>query len=159
MNKARQILIDTNLLVLFIVGITDPKLIELHKKTKNFEIEDFEMLNNFMGAYQKVLVTPHILTETSNLISYIQDPYKTSLMRTLKNFTLRVEEKIEASSNVAEHQTFLRLGLADAGILSQLDQSVDMVTADLQLYLSASRLHPERAMNFNHLRQQRIFSA
>ena len=63
----KQIVVDTNLLLLLVIGITDRSLIAKHKRTRSFEAEDFDLLVSVLAGYDQVVVTPHIMTEVSNL--------------------------------------------------------------------------------------------
>ena len=65
----KRIILDTNLLLLLVVGLTDPALIGKHKRTRSFEVTDYDLLVNVLSGYNEIVVTPHILTETSNLLS------------------------------------------------------------------------------------------
>src|SRR2546425_1973988 len=67
MNGAPVIVLDTALLMLFVVGITNPALISRHKRLKEYTVGDFELLRNVMARASDVVVTPNVLTETSNL--------------------------------------------------------------------------------------------
>ena len=49
----RQIVIDANLLVLLVVGLTDRALIAKHKRTKTFEPEDFDLLTRLLAGYDQ----------------------------------------------------------------------------------------------------------
>ena len=40
----KSALIDTNLLLLLVVGMTNKSYIKIHKRTKTFTVEDYEQL-------------------------------------------------------------------------------------------------------------------
>ena len=100
----RQIILDSNLLVLLIVGLTDPKLIYKHKRTKSYEKEDFELLVNILSNYDQVVVTPHILTETSNLVSQIGEPTMSLLRKTLLALLKEQKEVFQRSIDIGKHK-------------------------------------------------------
>jgi predicted nucleic acid-binding protein len=153
----RQIVIDTNLLVLLVVGLTDRKLIDNHKRLKQFEQEDFELLTGFLAGFDQIFVTPHIVTETCNLISQINDPAKSSVRATLASLLATAKEEFKPSVEVARHNSFFRLGLTDCAILDLIQKKTPFVTVDLELFLAASKVN-NNAMNFNHLRLPRLLS-
>ncbi len=157
MNKSRKIIIDTNLLVLLVIGLTDRKLIEKHKRTKKFEIEDFKLLTNILSGYDEIVVTPHILTETSNLVSQIGNPNLTAIRRTFSKLFSTQNERYEPSIEIGKHESFVRLGLTDCAILNLVKEKIPLITVDLDLYLSASNINHE-TLNFNHLRQSRLLN-
>lgn len=153
----KQIILDSNLLVLLIVGLTDPNLISKHKRTKSYENEDFDLLANILSNYDQVVVTPHILTETSNLVSQIGEPTMSLLRKTLLALLEEQKEEFQPSIDIGKHTSFLRLGLTDCAILKIVKSELPLITADLDLYLMAVKEN-ENTVNFNHLRQQRLLS-
>jgi hypothetical protein len=70
MNKfhRKYLLLDTNLLLLLLVGSLDPSLIQKEKVTANqgFDETDFNQLRDFVSQFQKLVATPHILTEVKS---------------------------------------------------------------------------------------------
>ena len=70
MNKFHRkcLLIDTNLLLLLLVGKLNPSLIKTEKITdsQGFDEADFKQLRDFASQFQKLVTTPHILTKVSN---------------------------------------------------------------------------------------------
>jgi predicted nucleic acid-binding protein len=153
----RQIVIDTNLLVLLVVGLTDRKLIDKHKRLQQFEQDDFDLLTDLLSKFDQIFVTPHIVTETCNLISQINDPAKSSVRKTLAFLLETLKEEFKPSVEVARHDSFFRLGLADCAILDLIKKETPFVTVDLELYLAASKVN-NNAVNFNHLRLGRLLS-
>lgn len=62
------LIIDTNLLVLLLVGYYDADYIQDCPKTSQFTRPDFEYIANIVKSLQPtIIVTPHILAEISNL--------------------------------------------------------------------------------------------
>ena len=61
-------ILDTNLLLLFVVGTTNLSYIEKHKRLKSFSVEDFELLLRAISGADAILLYPNTLTETSNLV-------------------------------------------------------------------------------------------
>ncbi|HEY0075965.1 MAG TPA: hypothetical protein VGB77_17830 [Abditibacteriaceae bacterium] len=149
----RRIILDTNLLVLLIVGLTDEKLISKHKRARTFVPEDFLLLQLFLQDYQQIVVTPHILAETSNLAAQIGDPDKSKILQTLGLFISVQEEIQHPSKNAVNSLYFARLGLTDSVILEILPEGLPLLTDDLSLYLQAVSAE-HQAYNFNHLRQE-----
>lgn len=153
-----KILLDANLLVLLVIGLTNRDLVLKHKRTKTFEQVDFDLLVKILSNYDAIVVTPHILTEVSNLISQIGEP---ALSRVRSTFSTLVEEQQEvfcASKDSVKHPAFIRLGLTDASILQLMNSTTPLLTTDLGLYLEAAKSNP-LAENFNHLRQAGLLSS
>jgi predicted nucleic acid-binding protein len=154
----RRILVDANLLVLLIVGLTDEKLISTHKRTLAFLPEDFLLLTLFLEKYEQVVVTPHVLTETYNLAAQVGEPHRSRVLRTLQTLIGNVEELHHSSKEAALAPSFVRLGLTDSAILNVLDDGLPLVTVDFDLYYQAAEAGHE-VINFNHLRAEHLWSS
>ena len=61
------ILIDTNLLVLFVVGRVNRARIETFKRTRQYTLADYNLLVWALAQFTVVYTVPHILAEVSNL--------------------------------------------------------------------------------------------
>ncbi|KQT60112.1 hypothetical protein ASG52_18495 [Methylobacterium sp. Leaf456] len=70
----RACLLDTNLLVLLTVGRASPAFVEVHKRTRSDRSEDMPLLETLLAKADRIVTTPHVLGETSNLIRQFQEP-------------------------------------------------------------------------------------
>jgi hypothetical protein len=66
-HRAKGVLVDTNLLVLFLVGTVNRQRIANFKRTGDFTIEDYELLARLIGWFGKLIATPHVLSQVSDL--------------------------------------------------------------------------------------------
>jgi len=149
-----SLLIDTNLLVLFVVGTASKEYITKHKKLTEFTVEDYDRLVKIIARASEVLVTPNTLTETSNLAAYINEPARSKVLNVLRTVIASAsQERYVPSSIAAERKEFIRLGLADAVLLEIAAKDVTLLTTDFDLYNTALAKGAQ-ALNFNHLRDQ-----
>ena len=146
-----SLIIDANLLVLFVVGTTNRSWIARHRRLKAFSIQDFDLLCRVIGSYSQVYVTPNTLTETSNLLGYIAEPARSKVFETFRALILSAQEEYVQSRIACKMMEFPHLGLTDSGLMEISSQSRSLLTTDLDLYLSALR-RGISAINFNHLR-------
>ena len=72
--RRQGILIDTNILLLYFVGTVNRERISQFNRTEKFTPEDYDILQSMMQQFQKIVTTPNILTEVSNLINQIKEP-------------------------------------------------------------------------------------
>ena len=61
-------IIDANLLLVLVVGLNDPRLLGRKKHVAEYCKEDFDVLCGVLNDFDRLLVTPNIITECSNLI-------------------------------------------------------------------------------------------
>ena len=137
-----RILIDSELLVLLIVGLHDPGKIAQHAnlggRRDAYAEADFDRLTLFLSG-KDLLVTPNVMSETSNLLRQIGDPGRTDLTVQLRRFAERTRERFTPSAVAAERREFDWLGLPDAATLASLDAETVLLTADGPLCAAAHK--------------------
>lgn len=148
---ARRLLIDANLLVLFVVGKTDQRLIARHRRLREFSEEDYNRLTGVIRQVGRIVVTPNTLTETSNLLAQHREPERSRFFVVLRYLIEKSEEITVASVEASRGHVFLHLGLADAVILDIISAETPLLTVDLDLFIAASEKDPAAAVNFRHL--------
>ena len=143
--------IDTNLLLLLIVGSVDRGLITKHKRLRRFTAENYGVLVNLIERVDRVFVTPNTLTETSNLLAQHKDPQRSDFFDRLRFIIEVSKEVVVASADASRNNVFKRLGLTDAALLEVATAETPLVTVDLELYLAAVEKGQDTAVNFTHL--------
>lgn len=140
------ILIDTNLLVLILVGAADRGLIEKHKRLKGYTASDYDLVSTIVGQYEGIVTTPHILSETSSLLRQIGNPARDHIQQTFREFILTVQEMSIRSASGSLQSDFIALGLTDSVILTACEGSfeagdrIELLTADEPVYNRAMSL-------------------
>jgi hypothetical protein len=147
----RGILIDTNILLLYFIGSFDPDLISRFKRTVQFTVEDYSTLLILLHPFEKLITTPNILTEVSNLSGQLGEPARTYYFRFFAEKIAGIEEHYIDSARAAEQDQFNRLGLTDTGILELSSRQYLILTDDFRLsqILQTNNLD---VINFNHVR-------
>jgi hypothetical protein len=143
------IVLDSNLLVVLVVGLTSTGHIARHKRLRAYTERDFRALRSILANASRIVVTPNTVTETSNPVGQIVEPARSQIYLTFRALLASTEEVYVESREGAWHATFPRLGRTDAVLLSVMTTSHTILTADLGLYLEAAR-HGHAAINFNH---------
>jgi predicted nucleic acid-binding protein len=151
--KSLSLILDTPLLVLFVVGAASREYISRHKKLTEFTSEDYDALIGLISNVQSVLVTPNTLTETSNLAAYIAEPARGEVFRILRAVIANSDEIYIPSRTAVQRREFVRLGLTDAALIEVASQEAAILTTDLNLYLAAQAAGTP-AINFNHMRDR-----
>lgn len=73
-RTGNKVVIDTNLLLLLLIGATIKIILEPFKRTTMFTKNDFRLLFRILKHYEKIITTPNILTEVNNLTKNIKTP-------------------------------------------------------------------------------------
>ncbi|MEP7170109.1 MAG: hypothetical protein ABI855_12120 [Bacteroidota bacterium] len=143
--------------LLLIVGSTGKDLIQKFKRTNIFLEEDFDLLLQLI-CRSKIIVTPGILAETSNLLETFDAQLSGSIFLKIREFLKTMEEKYTPSIDLVFTDCFLKLGFTDSSIFELSKSGVVAITVDFPLYgyLSTSG-YP--VINFNHVRTENIFKS
>jgi len=148
------VILDSQLLVLLVVGVTSRKYIGKHKRLSAYTADDFDLLCDYLTHFQSIVATPNTLTETSNLLRQIGDPIRSEILTMFRLLSCeQAEERYVTSISVMDTLEFVRLGLTDSALLMVATESHHLLTADFDLYLAATQRGLD-AVNFNHLREQ-----
>lgn len=150
-----RLLLDTNLLLLWIVGNVARDYIPQHKRLKAFSGPDFDYLKTILAGSNSVTTTVNAWTEVTNIIPFgVRPPLSRHLLDFVRFAVQQWPELYHPSRNIVEDGAFMELGLADGALLSSLDNKTTLLTTDAPLYWHAlARGH--RAFNFHHLREER----
>ena len=149
--KQAGILVDTTILLLYFIGAYDQDLIPKFKRTRQFTVEDHAILISLLGLFDKIVTTPNILTEVSNLSGQLGEPKKSEYFKKFSSGISLLEEEYVASKDVADMQEFVRFGLTDTGIVHLTRGKYLVLTDDFRLsqYLRSAEVD---VINFNHIR-------
>ena len=140
--------IDSNLLVLAVVGSVDVAIIPRHRRLEGYTAADFETLRAILDRGRQIFVTPNTLTEASNLLRQHGEPERSRLMDQLRYLINESEEIVIISAQASANSEFSRLGLTDAALLEAVSEERPLITVDLNLYLAALTKGYNAAVNF-----------
>ncbi len=147
-----DVVLDANLLVLLVVGMASPSYIARHRRLREYTAEDFLLLKAMLGPVRRVVVTPNVLTEASNLLRQTPEPIRSEAGEVFRRLIAGLDETYIPSRTAIGRDEFMALGLADAASLETNSTENTLLTVDFDLYWRA--LHAgQRAENFTHHRE------
>jgi len=154
-SPRKGILIDANLLTVYIVGMLGRGEVEKFKRTRGYTSDDVKGIDDLIRQFGWICTTPHVIAEVSNLLDWLDSGKRQRANELLAKAALStLGEIFKASKEIVATQVYFKLGVTDAGLfLTAREQKLVLVTADLPLYHYASGLKVE-AINFNHIREQ-----
>ena len=149
--RNKGVLVDTNLLLLLLVGTVERSLISRYKRTQTYLPEDYDTLVRFLDQFATRVTLPNILTEVSNLTDGIDGKLKAQYVAIFRRATETLQEYYRSSKETAASDCFAGYGLTDAAILEFSKGQYLLLTDDFRLsgYYSA---HGGDVVNFNHIR-------
>ena len=147
--NAAGLLVDTNLLVLFVVGSVNRDRIEMFKRTRKYSKADYDLLIRVLDR-RKIYTVPHVLAEVSNLTD-LAGTERTLSRSFLKKRISSFDEVQMPSAWATEDRLYQNLGLTDAAIAAVArTHNCVVLTDDLDLYDRLSR-DGVSVENFTHL--------
>lgn len=153
-SKQKGALIDTNLLTVIIVGTLGVGEIEKFKRTSEYTTDDVVGLDALLASFGWLSATPAVITETCNIIDWLEREKKQAAFNSLANYVQKVSEHHVESKYLIETPVYFKLGITDASLFHIAKQrDLVLITADLPLYGYASNLGVE-CINFNHIRNE-----
>ena len=132
-TKYKNIVLDTNIFLLLIIGLIDKEKISSNKRTSIYTNEDFNMLVNMIGDFNKILTCPNVWTEIDNLCNRIQGKDQWTYLETIKNIMDKSVEEYHKSRSVVNEYTFQNLGLTDSVLLLLARDSSLLISGDSSL--------------------------
>lgn len=149
--KCKGLLVDTNLLLVYFVGTCDPDRVSKFKRTLTFTEDEFLLLTKFFAAFDRVITTPNVLTEVSNLLGQLPASLRSAFFADFAKRLTLLEEHYSASAGISTTTHFDRFGLTDSGIAQLVEGRSLVLTDDLSLfgYLQNRGID---AINFSHIR-------
>lgn len=153
------ILLDSDVLLLYLMGRVDRKRISEFPRTAHYTEAEFEVLERVVTSYPTVGVTPSVLTEASNLTKRGSRKLKKDLRRELRKLVSSLEENYVPSTEATANPNFVRLGLADVGLIEAAKTYAGravIITDDGGLHRSATQSNIQ-SVNFTYLVQRRMF--
>ena len=128
--------LDTNLLLLLIIGQASQTLVGRHKRLSAYELHDYNLLVETLAGLG------------------VAEPPRTRIYEILRFFVEHSNERFSESARVVTEPEYARLGIADAAWLGLLDEKMTLLTDDEALYRAATHRGFE-VVNLNHLRTAR----
>jgi hypothetical protein len=153
----KGLLLDSNLLLVFLTGASDPALFSRFKRVSSFTIKDYELLVRLLASFTVLLTTPHILTEVSNLANSLPQQFKAVWFRNFATLiasgraTPGLRERWMPATELVQMTEFGDFGITDAA-LTRLSSEALVITEDYRLSGSL-RSRGVPVLNFGDLRK------
>jgi len=148
---SRGALIDTNLLLMYFIGLYDVQAMLNFKRTSAYTEQDVPLMKKLMSFFKKIVTTPNVLTEVSNLAGQLGDPLRTQFFSSLKGNVEMLEEEYCPSANASAHPYFATCGLTDSAVMEIARKRYLVITDDFRLAGLMSKQGMD-VLNFNRVR-------
>jgi predicted nucleic acid-binding protein len=129
----RDVIIDTNIFILFLVGQINENKIGNYTRNSLYTKEDYYFLLNILSNYDRIITSPNILTEVDNILNRItgEDKYKYLIL--VKTIYKQTMEKYIKTETISQNWYFDALGITDSAILMMAKESELLISGDSSL--------------------------
>lgn len=133
------IILDTNILILYIVGLTSPDKISQNKKTSRYDYRHLDFIKGLVSICKgrKPIITPHLLPEVDHMLSLSSNKASsTSKSRYLEAaiHVIKGANEINVPAKcIMNNQAFIRFGATDISIMELAKNGYAVLTDDLIL--------------------------
>ncbi len=116
--RGKRVLLDANLLLLYLIGSFQRERVELFKRTEGFSLAEFDLLVVLLREFSTLVTTPHILTEVSNLANSLPGNIKQPWYSFFASQVAQYLEVYTPASELCSESCFNPFGIADASVQS-----------------------------------------
>lgn len=128
-----RVLLDTNTLLLFLVGNVCPERVGRHRRLREFDLDDLGWVNDQAHSFSRHVTLPNIVTEVSNFVGSLKQEIAPGAVFALATYCKEVAEVYEESRDVVLEPYYQKLGVADAAVVRMASAEVTVMTTDHQL--------------------------
>jgi hypothetical protein len=151
-HKSKGAVIDSNLLLLVVIGAYDIRSIG-RGRTEKYTPNDYRLMLRVINFLERVIITPNIITEVDNLARQTALD-KVRLARAIRNIWNKISEVYLPSETAISSAHYEKSGITDTHILAMASEYNLIITDDLPLYHWLETLRRD-AVNINHIRKFR----
>lgn len=135
----RDAALDSNMFLLYVVGLLDASAIARHKRLQQYNAESFEKLCKIVSQFDRLIVTTDCLAEVSDLIEF-DKRFSGQLFILLKSLLLEangVREEYIPAATIVQEPSYHWLGVTDASYVELAKRGTPVITSDFRLFTQA----------------------
>ncbi len=154
----QKLILDTNLLILLLVGFFDPDHIENCPRTKGFCKDDFDLLLKILENFEsEIIITPHVLAELSNLskskMGVPEDKISSYFKVIIDKLSKFQEEHIPLKELIGiDLKILVRFGFPDMSIIESSKKLRAIILTKEDDMVDHARSIGIKAINFTNIR-------
>lgn len=131
---SKEVIMDTEPLLLLLIGLYDKNELRKFKRVKKYGIEDFNLLCKFL-INRRIVITPEVLAEISNFAKQLkEDKFSEFLMSNIENLR-RIKEIYIGKDDILNAKEVFKFGFTDTSlILLAKETNGEVLTNDYPLF-------------------------
>lgn len=153
--RSRGLLLDTSLLLILYLGLYAPEQIKRFPRTRSegFTSKDYEFILTFAGGFDRLITTPHILTEVSNFLGQLHGHVRNGCFEAFARHVAEAttQEQSPPAEKLAGKAEFVPFGITDTSIAEVAAETYLVLTTDARLNAHLTR-RGAASLNYNNFR-------
>ena len=130
-SRFREVVIDTGPLLFYLVGTYDRN----HLRRFGYDWPDYILLLNYLGSFRRVLVTPQVLAEASNLARRrLKDEHYTAFISRSISCLSGLGEEYIPKDDILKMPELPRFGITDSSLIEMMRRDKLLLTDDAPLF-------------------------
>lgn len=150
--QSKGIIIDTDIMLVYIVGSCDLDYISQFKRTDKYCAEDHKVISYVISCFSKKVVTPHILAELSNLSLQARKEEREDYFNIFMELLKRTTEDYIGKDIVLSFPLFPIIGVTDLGIIEAAKKSSYLVFTNDKYLVGQARKKGVSVLRLNDIR-------
>lgn len=149
----RGIILDTNLLLLYLVGSWNRECISTEKRLVGHGLDSmvYDGIVTIISKFPQLVVTTHILTELCNLSDSLNKKNDGQFFRFITDWLQDTKERRNEARHLTKIELFHQLGLADSSLIQASLNGYFVLTIDVECAEAISRAKGN-GLNYNNIR-------
>ena len=129
--RGRGVLLDSNVLVVYVVGRADRRLVRRLAATKDFDGKDAAFLSAIVASVGGLVATPHVLAEVNGLLNVGGlGQLRYGVLGAFAEVLREVDEVYQPGAETPNDPAFRHLGLTDTAVLALAAKGPLVVSKD-----------------------------
>jgi len=151
--RSKGIIIDTEIMLVYIVGSYDINYISKFKRTHpKYNPDDYKSISKVLSCFRKKIVTPHILAELSNLSFQAREEKREDYFKAFSGLLKRTSEDYIDKDTVLTLPLLSKIGVTDLGIIEAAKKFDYLVFTDDFPMTGLARKKGIDVLNLNDIR-------
>ena len=151
----KDVFIDTNALLLLILGTINKRNIGNHPRLSVYTNSEFYAISELLGKNTRLVSSPNVWTEVDNLCNNIRGDDKIKYQTVLREIIKNSFEKFISSETGVELENFYYIGLTDS-IVIELAKTCDILISGDSKMSDYARALGIKVLDLKGLANQRL---
>lgn len=151
-HHSNGVIIDTNIMLVYIVGHYNINYISQFKRTEDYSADDYKDIDYVLSHFRKKVITTHILAELSNISKQAWKDKQLNYFNVFGKLLERTNEHYINKDIILNLPLLPKLGVTDLGIIKAAKKFGCLIFTDDFPMSGYARKQGIDVLHFTHIR-------